>query len=288
MQIKELISEIVPHYNKYRQNSITITGTETVEILWNIGDILKKYIEETKIAPHALYRQIYGKSEGVTNVVQKSYITREFLSRCYRVRKIFHKKSEIKKILPNLRNFNYFREAMPFFDNPKYLLKNREKIELLRVLNGNQNNIKIKSYIKKLQKEKIGIKNPRDQKLKEMTEDKDFFIEFYNYIYKLLKSADYKKTRKEIYNINEDFIKILSKNTSALALDGLLMTNFEIPKKINKKWIDFSVLLKRLISNEDPKERRRFRRLIPSHRMTQLGEMLYLLTSENLYKSFRE
>ena len=82
-------------------------------------------------------------------------------------------------------------------------------------------------------------------------------------------------------------LKILSKNTSALALDGLLMTDFEIPEKINEKWSIFSILIKRLITKEDPLERRRFRRLIPSHRMTQLGEMIYLLTAENLYKTFR-
>jgi len=287
MSIKELINNIVPHYNKYRQNKNNLTGTEALEILWNIGDVLKKYIGKINIAPHALYRQIYGKSEGETNVVQKSYITREFLGRCFRIRKIFNNKNGIKNLLKNLKNFNNFREAMPFFDNPKYLLKGKEKIELLRVLNSNYDDKKIKKYIKKLQKDKIGIKNPRDQKLKGMTGDKDIFVKFYNYIYKLLKDANYKKAQEEIDLIDIKFIKILSKNTSALALDGLLMTDFEIPMKLNKKWLKFSNLVKKMISPKYPAERRRFRRLIPSHRMTQLGEMLYLLTAEDLYKTFR-
>ncbi len=287
MSINDLINNIVPDYNKYRKSSDVLTGTEAIEILWNIGDSLKEYIEETKVAPHALYRQIYGKSEGKTNVVQKSYITRDFLSRSYRIRNIFVKKSDIKKNLPNLQKFGLFYKAMPFIDNPKYRFTGKEEVNLYKLLNSNKSYTVIMKEVNRLQKTKIGIKNPRDQKIKEMTGDKDIFVSFYNYIYSLLKCSDYKKAQKEIDSIDLEFIKKLSKNTSALALDGLLMTDFEIPMKLNKKWLDFSTLVKRLISKEDSQERRRFRRLIPSHRMTQLGEMLYLLTTENLYKTFR-
>jgi len=287
MLIKELIDNIVPNYNKYRHNSNILTGTESIEILWDIGDVIKKYIKETKVAPHALYRQIYGKSEGKTNVVQKSYITRDFLSRSYRVRNIFLKRTNIKKFLPNLQKFRLFYQAMPFIDNPKYKFTGKEKENLYKLLNSNKIYAEIMKEIHYLQKEKIGIKNPRDQKLKEMSGDKDIFVAFYNYIYEILKNADYKKAQKEIKGIDTEFIKLLSKNTGALALDGLLMTDFEIPKKINKKWVDFAILVKRLISKKDSLERRRLRRLIPPHRMTQLGEMLYLLTTENLYKTFR-
>lgn len=287
MTIKELINNIIPYYNKYRQNKNDITGTEAVEILWFIGDFLKQYIEETNIAPHALYRQIYGKSEGEQNVAQKSYITRDFLSRSYRVRNIFLKKNDIKKYLPNLLKFRLFYQAMPFIDNPKYRFSGKEKENLYKLLNSNKSYAEIIKEIYRLQKEKIGIKNPRNQKLKEMIGDKEIFVDFYNYIYELFKNADYLKVQDEISMMDTEFLKILSKNTSALALDGLLMTDFEIPEKINEKWINFVVLVKRLISKKDSLERRRFRRLIPSHRMTQLGEMIYLLTAENLYKTFR-
>jgi hypothetical protein len=176
---------------------------------------------------------------------------------------------------------------MPFIDNPKYQLKGREKARLYKILNSNKSYAEIMKDVHRLQEEKIGIKNPRNQKLKEMTGDKEVFIAFYNYIYELLKRADYQKAQKEIEGMNFDFIKVLSKNTSALALDGLLMVDFETPEKINEKWINFTALVKRLISKKDSQERRRLRRLIPSHRMTQLGEMLYLLTAENIYKTFR-
>jgi len=287
MSIKDLIADIVPYYNNYRQNKRTLTGTEAVEILWVIGDILKTYIEETGIAPHKLYREIYGKAEGKENIIQKSYITREFLNRCYRVRRIFVKKTDVKKLFPNLFSFNLLREAMPFIDDTKYKFAGKEKDDLYKLLNSDKTYAVIMKEIHRLQKEKIGIKNPRDQKLKEMTGDKDIFVAFYNYIYELLKTVDYQKAKKEIEMMDAEFIKVLSKNTSALTIDGLLTTDFEIPENINKKWSDFAGLIKRLITKKDPMERRRFRRLIPPHRMTQLGEMIYLLTSENLYKTFR-
>ena len=287
MTIKELINNIIPYYNKYRQNKNDITGTEAVEVLWFIGNFLKQYIEETKVAPYTLYRQIYGKSESKINVVQKSYITRDFLSRSYRVRNIFSKKSDITKYLPNLQKFGLFYKAMPFIDNPKYRFSGKEKENLFKLLNSNKSYAEIMKEVRRFQKEKIGIKNPRDQKLKEMVGDKEVFVEFYNYIYELFKNTDYRKVQDEINIMDTEFLKILSKNTSALALDGLLMTDFEIPEKINEKWSIFAILIKRLITKEDPLERRRFRRLIPSHRMTQLGEMIYLLTAENLYKTFR-
>jgi hypothetical protein len=287
MTIKNLVADIIPHYNKYRKNKFTLSGTDILEISWEVGDLLMKFIDQSGVAPHALYREIYGKSEGKENITQKSYITREFLSRSYRIRKIFVSKAEIKKQLPNLTKFNNFREAMPFFDNPKYLLKDKEKASLYKLLNSSKSYGEILKEINKLQRERIGIKNPRNQKLGEMSGDKDVFVKFYNYVYDLFKLADYDKAKVEIKHVEIDFIKVLSKDTGAIAIDGLLMTDFEIPSTLNEQWTGFAKLVKRLITKEDSQDRRRFRRLIPPHRMTQLGEMLYQLTSEGLYKSFR-
>jgi len=287
MNITQLISAITPYYNQYRANKSTLTGTESLGIIWEVGELIKKYVEETGLAPHKLYREIYGKSEGAENVAQKSYITREFLSRSYRVRNIFKSKGEIQKLLPRLQKYRLFYQAMPFIDNPSYAFTGKEREQLFKLLNSAKSYPVIMAEIHRLQKEKIGISNPRTQKLQEMSGDKDTFVAFYNYIYQLLKNNDYGKAKKEIAGIDVEFIKLLSKNTGAISLDGLLMLEMEIPKKIPKKWQPFVALIQRLTSKKDPQERRRFRRLIPAHRMTHLGEMLYLLTSENLYGTFR-
>jgi len=162
LNLQELIKNISPLYNSYKQTSRNINGVNALQIMWDIGDFLKKTIEMSNIAPHNLYRKIYGKAEGQEYITQKSYITREFLGRSYRIRNIFKNKKDIQKILPNLKSFISFREAMPFFDNEKYILRGEEKEKLLYLLNSNSSSTLILNKIKLLQSEKIGRKNPRD------------------------------------------------------------------------------------------------------------------------------
>ena len=158
----QLINSITPFYNQYKSQKDSITGTKALEIMWEIGDLLKSYIEEHSIKPHTLYRIIYGKGEGTSNITQKSYIPREFQGRCYRIRNIFKQKHNIAEMLPNLKSFTCFREAMPFFDNEKYILKGAEKVELLKLLNSD---ITSKDIISLLPKNRIGKKKPENTKI---------------------------------------------------------------------------------------------------------------------------
>jgi len=182
MNLDTLIKEITPLYNSYKENAKIIKGTDAIKIMWEIGDLIKKYLKNNNIAPHTLYRQIYGKSEGTKNIEQKSYLTREFLSRSFRIRNIFTSIEEIEEKLPNLQRFITFREAMPFFDNPKYKLLGEDMENLLKILNS-ENSRKALHQVEELQKTYIGIKNPRNQRLKELEKDKSTFVDFYNYIY---------------------------------------------------------------------------------------------------------
>jgi glutaredoxin-related protein len=249
--------------------------------MWDIGDLLKEYLSKNEIAPHALYRKIYGKSEGSKNVVQKSYITREFLGRSYRIRNIFNTKNEIETKLPNLRRFTTFREAMPFFDNEKYQLKGEDMKNLLEILNS-QNSSKAMKEVKKLQKKHIGIKNPRDQKLKELSEDKDVFIDFYNFIYDLSKKNQ--EERKKILreeNINRPLIEAIIQDTSALTQDGLILSEVEYKDiEVDTKWLSYLEFLQRIKSQNNPKIKRRFRRLVNPRRMMTLAEMLNRLKKD--------
>jgi hypothetical protein len=281
MNIDTLIEKITPLYNKYRSQSEEIKGVEALKIMWDIGDLLKKYLDQSEIAPHALYRKIYGKSEGTKNVVQKSYITREFLGRSYRIRNIFNTKNEIESKLPNLRRFTTFREAMPFFDNEKYQLRGEDMENLLIVLNS-QNSREAMNIIKKLQKKHIGIKNPRDQKLKELYEERDAFIEFYNYIYKLSKKTQ--EERREILrgeNIQGALIETMIQDTSALTEDGLVLSEAKYKKKdLNAEWLSYIEFLEKMKSQNNPKIMRRFRRLVNPRRMMTLAEMLNRLKKD--------
>ena len=115
MNINQLIKDITTLYNKYKSTSKIISGNESLEIMWDIGDFLKQFINRHDIAPHKLYREVYGKSEGKANISRTTWITREFQGRCYRIHNIFSSKRDIDKIFPTLKSFTLFREAMPFF-----------------------------------------------------------------------------------------------------------------------------------------------------------------------------
>ena len=138
----KIIGEITPLYNQYANNKNDLSGADSLKIMWDIGEIINDYIEKLNIPPHRLYREIYGKSEGNENIAQISYITREFQGRCVRIRKIFNTHQEIDKLFPSLVSFTCFREAMPFFDNQKYLFKGKDRDELLKLLNSKQNRAK--------------------------------------------------------------------------------------------------------------------------------------------------
>jgi len=287
MTKNELIKKITPSYNYYRKNKLDLNSVSTIEIMWEIGDIVKEYLKSSDIKPHSLYREIYGKSEGSENIEQKSYITRDFLNRCFRIRFIFDDKNKIKKMFPGLTNFSNFREAMPFFDNPKYRLKGTEKEELLAVLNSKKTNKQIKNYINKLQKEKIGIKNPRTQRLQELLTEKQIFIDLYNFIYNNLKEKNYNVVKKDLGRIDLSFISNLSKNTGALSSDQLRIQSFDIPNEVNGRWLQYAEMVNCLVTKKDAQERRRFRRLIPPEKMIRMSEMIYSLRSEEDFNKFR-
>lgn len=286
INLQKLISEISPLYNTYKQSSRSILGTEALQIMWDIGDLLKKEIEISTMAPHNLYRKIYGKAEGQDDIIQKSYITREFLGRAYRIRNIFEKKEDIKKILPNLKNFISFREAMPFFDNEKYLLKGEERERLLFILNSNESPNSILKKVKLLQAEKIGKKNPRNQKLNEIEPKKEIFINFYNYLFNLIKNNSYEHIKKELPDIDNSIINKLSSNTSALAQEGFKYVDIS-ESLLNGQWNNYIEFLNYFSKQNDAKERRRLRRLISPERIVRLAEMLQALNSEQSFNGLK-
>ena len=81
MNLDLLIKDLTPLYNQYKEKSSDISGTDALAIMWDMGDILKTFLDNNDIAPHALYREGYGLSEGPTNGTKKSWITRTFTGR---------------------------------------------------------------------------------------------------------------------------------------------------------------------------------------------------------------
>ena len=53
-------------------------------------------------------------------------------------------------------------------------------------------------------------------------------------------------------------------------------------------WKEFSEMIKNLITQKEPKVRRRFRRLVPVERIVRLADMLYGLSSEENHRNFKK
>ncbi len=287
-ELHDLIKKITPLYNEYKTFWDKITWTEALAIMRDIGETLDIYISQTKISPHTLYRKIYWKSEWKENFVQKSYITREFMWRCYRIHNIFATKELIYKEFPNLRSFTSFREAMPFFDNSKYRFVWKDRKLLIDLLNSDQPNKLILKKLNIIKKEKIGITNPRNQKLLDLNDDKKVFVDCYNNAYRLIKNADYEAVLNELKNqwVTLEYLKVLSKNTHSIIWDDIKSYNMDIPSETSWIWQLYWEFINKMISEKNPKLQRRFRRIIDSARISRLSTMLNALTSEEYYNKF--
>lgn len=280
VKISNLINKITPYYNSYVLNKRDLQPFQSIEIMWEMGGVLLDFIDKENIKPHALYRLIYGKSEGSTNIGQKSYITREFQGRCVRIHKIFNVKKDIQSQLHSLKSFTSFRECMPFFDNPKYMFKGKDRQDLLDLLNSEKTPTELLVLIRKLQFKKIGIKNDRKQRLNDFENEKQVFIDFYNYCYSLIKLKNFKEASK---GIDKKYYELISKNTSALCKDGYKFYQFDIPSESSELEQKYGELISYFVSKNTNKEVRRFRKIIPPERISRLAEMLYSLTNSSSY-----
>lgn len=283
----ELIQAITPLYNSYTKNSNNICGTDALEIMREIWLILDNFIDKTKVAPHNLYRQIYGKWEWTSNIEQKSYITREFLWRCYRINKIFPKKEDIRKQLPNLASFTAFREAMPFFDNPKYKLSWEDMQKLLSLLNSSAPKSKIINAVRALQKKYIWIKNPRTQRLNELDKLKQSFVDIYKHL-KTLLEWDYYNIEEELKNnwLTKDDIKKISANINALTDDSFRMDLIYTNESISEPWLSLINGINEIAEEKTVQKRRRIRKIIDPIILVRIADMVIALSSEEYFRNY--
>ena len=274
MDIEGLVLKITPFYNEYKANK-KMQGSDALCLMWQIGHILDVYIKEKKIAPHNLFRQVYGGSEGSDNIQKKGYISREILSRCYRIKNLFFDENEIKNIFPNLKSFNLFREAMPFFDNPIYSHKRKEMEDFLNTKEVTLNRIRVK--LREINKKS----NSRTQRLYEVEDEKLIFIDFYNKIYNLTKvEKDTLSSLLKQEGITQVLILTIANATRALTMDGSKFPSLDKKEKqvcSNSFWFSYIEMLKNFSNESNATKIRRFRKLIQAQRIAKLADYLYLL-----------
>ncbi len=276
-----IIGAIAPLYNQYQQEKDPV---KSISIMWKTGKILDYHIKELKIKPHTLFRDLYGKSESSQNTEQKSYVSREFQGRCYRVFHMFKNIDEIEKKLKNLKSVTVFREAMPFFDNEKYKI---DREDLYQMLTSDKDTKAILQEVKKLQNTIINKKNPRTQRLSEMKGSVEIFKNFYQYILSFIRIQDYEQsTQKFTSETGLTIIQIrkIAKNTEQLVLTNVVHTPIvvETVLKDTQTYVD---MLNKLLDPSCIKELRRFKRLVNSRYILLLTDMLYALTDKDSYQN---
>lgn len=254
--------------------------------MWDIGKVLQEEIAATGMKPHTLFREVYGKSEGATNIKQRSYIPREFQGRCHRVWLMFEDRADIVRQFPELISLTCFREAMPFLDNPKYVLRGEEREGLVKLLNSQTlSSAQALSDVRQLQKVRIGVSNPRTQHLSEMEDARLTFVHAYNEVFGLIKAGDWDATRNEVGDLAEDDLRRLSKNTNALAQEGIRVYEMHQGRGTNDIWHSYIELVIRLTERPNEKERRRFRRVVPPERIVRMAEMVFALADRRAFEA---
>jgi len=293
MDVKKLVADITPLYNQYKKDN-SISGWEVIYLMWKSGDILANFIKEHDVVPNNLYREVYGGSEGSSNIAKKGYISREYLSRCYRIRNMFSGEHEIRTKFPTLKSFNLFREAMPYFDNPKCIATGKDMENILSLLNKQSTNL---NDIRALNKEKLNISNPRNQKLSDLESEKKIFIDFYNIVFKLTHLAG-DELRKSLASekIFKEIILNLAQGTRSIAKDGLKHPELLFHSKnsehipnltdaINSHqaedsiWHRYTSVLFDFFEDSNAKRIRRFRKLIPANRIAKLADYLHVIAN---------
>jgi len=278
--ISTLIEQIAPLNNRYRESiKKNLRGAEILKIMWEVGKILFKHNIKNI---HPIAWKIYGREKGL----RRSYITRDFLSYCFRIRNYFKSKSLIEEQFPSLQRYSLFREAFPLLENPKYELNKRETKELIELLNSNLPFSEIKRKIVKLKKAKIQIYNDRRQRLHEMVPVRDNFIEIYKDLFTLIKDDNLSAVKIFRGKIGDNMLSQLSQLCLSFTQEGLSFPEIDQnqTKKLEKKWKLFCENLIKL-SNSDIETRNRFRRLVPISKIIEVAEILNGLRTDDEYSN---
>ena len=276
-----IISEIAPLYNSYQQE---INPVKSIILMWEIGKILNGYIVQLNIKPHALYRELYGKSETSHNTEQRSYISREFQGRCFRVYHMFKDTEEIRSKLKKLKNITIFREAMPFFDNDKYKV---DRQQLYSILTADKTATAILQDVKELQNALINKQNPRTQRLAEMRDAVETFKSFYVYVLSFIRMQDFAISSQKFINetgLTIEQVRELAKNTEQLALTSVVHKPIDL-QSTAQHVETYIKMIDELLAPGRIKQLRRFKRLVNSRYILLLTDMLYALTDNDSYQN---
>lgn len=260
IDIGKLIEIIGPLNNQIRE----LDGYQKLSLLWDVGDILVKE-GIVKIHPVAWAIQ------------KRSYITRDLLSYCYRIRKKWPVKKEMENLFKNIKSYTVFREALPLIENEKFRLKNAKVNEVIKWLSEGRTK-EIKDRIIAMKRRLIARPNDRRQRLQEYSKEARIFKDLYEYLVKIIASEDSDKLEEIKRSVGEDNLLKISQICMAI-----MNEDYKGPRTI-----EFSVLPNNFrelaveilpISLGSREVKARFRRIMDNEKIIEMADILSSIKS---------
>lgn len=181
-RIRDLIDELAPHNNLYRQSVRERRPVhEALGHLWDMGEVLREGgVENISAVAAAIH--------------ERSYITYDLVSLAFRVRRYFPDRRTIKRRFGKVTSYGAFREAFPLLENERYRLPRARERELVRLLNSGRRGCELRPLIKAMKREPSPARARGGESRAEAEAFADLFQALFEEVEALLREG----SRKEI------------------------------------------------------------------------------------------
>lgn len=266
--VGELIQEIAPLNNAYRSavRSGSTDGARVLEIMWDVGEVLLRAGVE-RVEPVAW--EMYGR----TRETRRSFITRSFTVYCYRVRRYFPGRDDIRRQFPGLRRYSLFRDALPLLDNRRYAVGGEEKKALLALLNSDDPR-NIRAEVARIKRERIGLSGARSGRRAGLEGAAGAIMSRHQELLEIIAARDARKLKAVRRRLGDENLLVLSRYCLSLFSE-----EFPVPEDtggdpaFKGAWGDFYDALSATVAG-GPAMRNRMRRVVRPVVFMELAEML--------------
>lgn len=282
MQSEDLITiidSLAPINNAFRREKNAI---KRIEYMWELGSLLDQFIQKNKLTLDELLYSVYDPHA----TIKRSNITRSLGSYSYRIRHFFKNKKDIHKILPKLKSYNVFIEALPLLMNKKYTSHVNSK-NILSIVNSQESSRRIVDRLNLIKQSILPTRKLRVSPGNMYVEEKQLLQSIIRYVgglYITFNSiSELNNLKFNLYNIKyrEQLISILM----AVASDAFI-SKIKIYSE-NEISGDLRNLYKIAVSNNE--NRARFRKwVLSSTRLLWLAEAIHALSNDNDFRYFKK
>ncbi len=161
-----------------------------------------------------------------------------------------------------------------------FLLDGEPKKNLIKRLNSVQPLSRVRAEIGQLRRSAIDRTNSRTRRLHELESDKAAFIAAYSSVFAFLQSPDYRAARRELADLRTRIPENRSAILGVLVSEEAVVPEFVVYGSEPEPFRSLAALLIKLFASKAMPTRNRFRRLVPTERISLISGMVFALSSE--------